>query len=200
MDIETRNLNNDVDPEVWLDRYGDALYRFALIRVGNEHLAEDLVQETLVSAVRSLKTYSGRSGIKTWLTSILRRRIADHYRRIGQRTPVQLGQFDARDQVGHDAFADRHADLFHPKMSAELFQSSLEKDEFWNAVRSCIDELPVHFREAFVMRMFDEDKSIESICKELDLTKNNLAVRLYRARLILRQCFERYWLQGESPS
>ena len=192
-----QDLKEELDPEYWLDRYGDALYRFALIRVGNQHVAEDLVQETLLSGIRSLDTFSGRSQIKTWLMTILRRRIADYFQRANRQPPTQSTQYASADELGDHEFAEKHANLYHPEMSAALFQSSLENEEFWSAARECIRQLPLHLRETFIRRISNDGKTIEEICHELDLTKTNFTVRLYRARLILRQCFEKYWAQGE---
>jgi RNA polymerase sigma-70 factor, ECF subfamily len=57
------------------------LLSFALRGVRRREDAEDLVQETWISALRSAPTFDGRSSLRTWLTSILRRRMADLYRR-----------------------------------------------------------------------------------------------------------------------
>lgn len=57
------------------------LLNFALRGVKRREDAEDLVQETWISALRSAGTFDGRSSLHTWLTSILRRRMADFYRR-----------------------------------------------------------------------------------------------------------------------
>ncbi|UCH85879.1 MAG: RNA polymerase subunit sigma-70, partial [Candidatus Latescibacterota bacterium] len=46
--------NRQLDPTTWVEAHGDVLYRFALIRVKDPHVAEDLVQETFISALESL--------------------------------------------------------------------------------------------------------------------------------------------------
>ena len=69
--------------------------------VARQEDAEDLVQETWISALRTHSKFEGRSSLKTWLMSILRRRVADYYRRrkpseelIETRLPIdsQLGE------------------------------------------------------------------------------------------------------------
>ncbi|MFH1215056.1 MAG: RNA polymerase sigma factor, partial [Pseudomonadota bacterium] len=67
-------------PEKWVDLHGDALFRYAYSRTMNRHLAEDLVQETFLAALVSLKTFRGDSSLKTWLVSILKNKILDYYR------------------------------------------------------------------------------------------------------------------------
>ena len=56
---------------MWLDRYGDDLYYFALMRMRDESLSEDLVQETLLAAIGAQSSYRGQSSEKTWLIGIL---------------------------------------------------------------------------------------------------------------------------------
>ncbi|HID70194.1 MAG TPA: sigma-70 family RNA polymerase sigma factor, partial [Desulfobacterales bacterium] len=72
----------DHDAVKWLGLYGDALYRFAIIRVQDSFAAEDLVQETLLAADRSYENFSGKSTVRTWLTGILKHKIVDYYRRM----------------------------------------------------------------------------------------------------------------------
>jgi RNA polymerase sigma factor (sigma-70 family) len=69
------------NPLEWLENHGDVLYRMALVRVGRPDLAEDLVQETLLSAWQARDSFVGKSSESTWLVSILKRKIIDHFRR-----------------------------------------------------------------------------------------------------------------------
>ncbi|HJL29541.1 MAG TPA: sigma-70 family RNA polymerase sigma factor, partial [Polyangiaceae bacterium LLY-WYZ-15_(1-7)] len=58
-----------------------SLLRYARQRVGKDELARDLVQETWVAAMKGISSFAGRSSLKTWLVSILRRKIVDMHRR-----------------------------------------------------------------------------------------------------------------------
>ena len=53
--------------ESWLEEYGSILYKFAVLRVGDSHLAEDLVQETLLKAISSYAGFRKESSVLTWL-------------------------------------------------------------------------------------------------------------------------------------
>lgn len=53
-----------------MDTYGDHLYRLCVLILGDIHLAEDAVQDTLLKAWRGLRGFQGQSSEKTWLTSI----------------------------------------------------------------------------------------------------------------------------------
>ena len=70
-----------LDPEHWVDDYGDFLFRFAFARVNNKQTAEDLVQETLLSALKNISEFKNKSQERTWLISILKHKIIDYYRK-----------------------------------------------------------------------------------------------------------------------
>ena len=77
-----------IDPERWVDEHGDHLFRYAIVRLRDESLAEDAVQETLLSAIQSLGSYSGRSAERTWLIGILKHKIIDHFRKHSREVPL----------------------------------------------------------------------------------------------------------------
>ena len=58
------------DPEEWVDLHGDCLYRYALLRVRDPELAQDMVQETLLAALRARDRFSGKSSERTWIQAI----------------------------------------------------------------------------------------------------------------------------------
>src|SRR5581483_8236434 len=76
------------DPAQWVDQHGDYLFRFALSRLRQREVAEDLVQETFVAALRARKRFAGASSERTWLTGILKRKIVDYFRRKGHEQPA----------------------------------------------------------------------------------------------------------------
>ena len=50
-----------IDPARWVERHGDILFRYALVRLRNEHEAENLVQETFLAGLKAMEGFSGRS-------------------------------------------------------------------------------------------------------------------------------------------
>ena len=56
-----------VNPTHWVDQYGDDLYRYSLSRIGQPEVAEDVVQDTLLAAIKGLGRFDRRSSEKTWL-------------------------------------------------------------------------------------------------------------------------------------
>lgn len=179
----------------WLDEYGTVLYRFALRRVGTPEVAEDLVQETFVAALRSADRFEGRSQVGTWLTSILRNKITDHMRKLGRE----------RKHAEHDRAAQEPAIFNNGKWLIGLrawntdAMSSAETQEFWVMLETCLEKLPEKLKAAFRMRDV-EQLEMNDICSALDITSTNLSVRLHRARLLLRDCIDRNWFATEGQT
>ena len=73
-------------PDTWLAEHGDCLYRTAILRVRNPDIAADLVQDTLLAALRTVENFGGRSSVRTWLLGILKHKISDHFRKLGRET------------------------------------------------------------------------------------------------------------------
>lgn len=72
---------NQLNPERWVSAYADYLYQYVLKRIADVELSKDLVQDTFLSAKKSLADFRGKSSEKTWLTAILKSMIIDHYRK-----------------------------------------------------------------------------------------------------------------------
>src|SRR5205085_12346938 len=72
------------EPSEWVDAHGNYLYRYALVRLRDTALAEDVVQETLLAALQSRHAYAGRSAERTWLTGILKHKLVDHFRKVSR--------------------------------------------------------------------------------------------------------------------
>ena len=70
------------DASDWLLAHGDYLFNLAVGQVRDPLVAEDLVQETFLAAIRARDRFSGRSSDRTWLVGILRHKIYDHLRRV----------------------------------------------------------------------------------------------------------------------
>jgi RNA polymerase sigma-70 factor (ECF subfamily) len=183
-----------IDPEKWIDQCGDALYRFALMRVGEPAVAEDLVQEALCSALASKDRFSGKSSEKTWLIGILKHKIADYFRK-SSREVTGIESFDdlASDE---DEFFDTRGRWRRPpghwKGSPD---DLLQNKEFWEIFHRCLDGLSKGLRQAFALRELDGMETGD-ICKVLGITPTNLWVALHRARGGLRNCLERNWFLG----
>jgi RNA polymerase sigma-70 factor (ECF subfamily) len=184
-----------IDPADWADRYGDYLFRYAVLRLRDRSAAEDLVQETFLAALKDRGAFSGKSAEATWLVGILKHKIADHFRRLSRE--VSLGEDDPPDPAGESVFdASGHwaagpadwganpADLFRQK-------------EFLDQFAECLSDLSPNQANAFTLREI-EGLGTGEICKVLDVTETNLWVILHRARMLLRRCLEARWFAKDT--
>ncbi len=182
-----------MNPASWVDDYGDALYKFALFRVSDPTVAEDLVQDTFLAAFKAKDRFSGRSSVKTWLTGILKNKVIDHYRKKNRTQSMQAtSEFFEREEA--DLFSsDGHWNYDNPNIPSDWKPEQVEKmdrGEFMVHFRSCSENLPEKTRQVFFMRELD-GLSTEEICENLDITPQNLWTILHRARMALRQCLEK---------
>jgi RNA polymerase sigma-70 factor (ECF subfamily) len=171
-----------------VDEHGDYLYRLALNRTGRPDAAEDLVQETLLAALRYAGTYAGRSSERTWLTAILKNKHVDQLRR-QRRAPVSA------DPTSLDTSLESLYDSSgHWRSPPGAWGSDpaalLENREFWDTFEACRQALPDRLREVLSLRLLDDAPAAE-ICQALDITATNLWTLLHRARVRLWQCLDR---------
>ncbi len=180
------------DASVWLNEHGDVLYRYARSRVRHREVAEDLVQEVLLAAIQSRDRFQGHSTVRTWLLSILRNKVADHYRNAAKSVvPIEFDSIDAKEPVRSRYFTAKG--LWKTALSAwKAPNHALENREFWIVVDDCLRRLPRSLASAFSLREV-ESRDTAEVRQILNLSEANLRVRLHRARLLLRECLERHW-------
>jgi RNA polymerase sigma-70 factor (ECF subfamily) len=73
-------LSDDAAFEAWYRRMAAVVYAYIVSRCGSPDLAEELTQETFLSAIANRNRYEGRSDVAAWLRGIARHKLADHYR------------------------------------------------------------------------------------------------------------------------
>lgn len=181
-----------VDPSEWVDRYGDYLFRYAMLRVRDRSHAEDLVQETFLAALKGRHSFSGESSEATWLVGILKHKIVDHFRRqsrevsLPEEYPPEDEPFraDGHWAAGPKEWGGNPADLFRQK-------------EFIEQLTKCLSRLSPTHAAVFTLREI-EGAGTKEICKELNVTETNLWVILHRARMQLRKCLETRWFHRSS--
>ena len=178
----------------WVDEYGDRLYRHALARVRRVELAEDLVQETFLAAMRSADQFRGEGSALAWLLGILRHKILDAYR-AAYREERAAGELPADDEL--DEMFDARGRWRRKPGPWTVEDDLVSRAEFWAAFRDCLDGLPVRLREVFTLRVLD-DISGDEVCKALGVSATNLWVALHRARARLRGCLEVHWFDSET--
>lgn len=178
------------DPSIWLDEHGDALFKYAFMRVRNEATAEDLVQETLLAAIQALKTYQGQSSERTWLIGILKHKTIDYFRKATREI-----QFEDDAQINELVDAQPYDERGQLNIEIKNWsqpEKALEQDEFWRAIYSCVDKMPQRFATIFLLREVDGFDT-EELCKTMDMSQSNLWTTLSRIRKKMQICLDVSW-------
>jgi RNA polymerase sigma-70 factor (ECF subfamily) len=164
-----------------VERYHAPMLRLAVSFVPSHAIAEEVVQDTWLAALRGLGEFEGRSSLKTWLFRILVNRARTTGARENRSVPVAAvdpARFDAS-----GGWADP------PEQWVEAAEDRAEAGKLADRVRARVDELPGRQREVVVLRDV-EGMSSQEVCAVLDITDANQRVLLHRGRSRLRQLFE----------
>ena len=166
-DIELLHRAGDGDSAAFhalVDRHAQRLYRLAVSLIGNATDAEDVLQETFVGAFRGLRTFEGRSSVKTWLTRILVMQAAQWNRSRRRRV---AGSMD------------------------DSIPAAAGSPEAAMDVQAALGRLSPEHREVLALREF-ERMSYEEIAQVLDVPRGTVESRLHRARSELREKLKDY--------
>ncbi|QDT05534.1 RNA polymerase sigma factor SigM [Rubripirellula lacrimiformis] len=193
----TTDPESPADTALWVDRYGDALYRYALSRLRDSESAEEVVQQTFLAGLEHRSQYSGTGSLQGWLMGILKRKVVDFVRQRDRYTlSDDLGDIEEnREPLG--TFFDRKGN-WSQNVRETLLEplDSVDKEEFWPIFQKCMGTLPKRQSSAFLLREMEGCESAK-ICKELGISSSNLWVLLHRARLRLANCIKFRWLQEQ---
>lgn len=179
------------DPLSGLASHRPYLMRVAMIRVRDPQRAEDVVQETLLAALRATAGFAGRSAYRTWLTGILLHKIHDDHRRRA-REDSQVCLDEAFGNGTDDELFDEAGAWRSPPADWGGPERALENKQFLAAFARGVEALPPRQAEAFLLREVTGLAS-EEICARLGVTPANLWVLLHRARNGLRAALGREW-------
>ena len=171
------------------------LLAFARLQLRDSAAAEDVVQETLLTAFEKSTTFEGRSEFETWVFGILKFKILDqlrHQKKQGRWQPLDDDlDDDTLDRLfeanGHWQPNARPNDWGKP-------EHVLENQHFWQVFDACMLALPDNIARIFSLRELI-GLSTEDICKETGVSETNCWVILHRARLRLRECLDSGWVR-----
>jgi RNA polymerase sigma-70 factor (ECF subfamily) len=130
---------------------------------------------------------SGKGSEGAWLLGICKRKVVDHVRR-RNRPDAGVGG-DLGPDPSEAMFDAKGHWRFNPRVLKGRPEGALEREEFWQAFRGCLQQLSQRQADAFTLRELD-DLTSDEICKELEVSASNLWVLLHRARLSLTGCMK----------
>ncbi|HJP35721.1 MAG TPA: sigma-70 family RNA polymerase sigma factor, partial [Gammaproteobacteria bacterium] len=181
-DKKTNNRRDEAFDELVLSHM-DMMYGVAMRLTRNVTDAQDLVQNTVLKALRFHNRFKEGTYIKAWLLTILRNTFINEYRRKVRRpTFVELSGVEPAPSSGpdpevqYDPGSTKYGDILE-----------LLDDE----VRAAIESLPEEFRHAVIMADM-EDKSYKEIADVMKCPLGTVMSRLYRGRKLLREQLKDY--------
>lgn len=164
----------------FMDIYFPRLYRFALMRMNDDHAgAEDVVQQTLTIAARKIGTYRGEASLMTWLAQICRRELVRYMQKV-QRQQKVVTLFD--DEPLFEALLETiDVDEHSPDNLAE-------RAELITLVHTVLDQLPHRNGDVLEWKYID-GLSINEISERLGIGSEAVQSQLARARRAFKQAF-----------
>lgn len=182
--------DHQINPNKWIDLYSDYLFNYTITRVNDREMAKDLVQDTFFAGLKSMKNFKGEASERTWLISILKRKIIDYYRKINSnKGKAEVRMSFVSDENEGDWLEERVADPFD-----KTAEDTLENDELGDAIYNCLSKLPEKQATVFKMKTI-EGMETETICNELNITASNLWVIIHRARIAMADCMQKTWFK-----
>lgn len=195
-DLETLRSGNEAAFEALIGRYHGPMLRLAMTYTRDRGAAEDAVQETWLTCLRTLSRFEGRSSFKTWIFGILLNVARSRRRKESRILPFTTlfwrdgdnarGPTVDRHRFGGDGLWSQPPDSW-----ANIPESRLLDRETIDHVKVAIETLPAKQREVVILRDvagFDA----EEVCSLLSISAANQRVRLHRGRASVRKTLEEY--------
>lgn len=176
------------DPEALarlFEAHGDRVYRLALGLLGDAAAAEDVVQQTFLTAIARLEDFEGRASLGTWL------------HRVAYNASIDILRKQREVGLPDDESEDGEAPTILPRsfLSWDLSpEEMLEDGEARRILDEAITTLPDTLRAAFILRDI-EGLSTEEASQVLGLSVSATKVRLHRARMLLREKLADYFVE-----
>ena len=181
--------SHTLNPSNWVDSYSDYLYNYTIVRVNDHEIAQDLISETFFAGLKSKDNFKGEATERTWLISILKRKIIDHYRKKNStkgQAEVHINYSD--EQSEGDWLEERVSDSY-----TKNADDTIENTELNIAIHNCLSTLNEKHATIFKMKTIDNFDT-EVICNEFNITPSNLWVIIHRARTSMANCLKKNWL------
>lgn len=168
-------------PAAWrelLACYGPSLLAYATRMLGNKAIAEEILQDSLVNIYKTIDRFDGRCSIKSWMYRAVRNRSIDEIRR--QKRYVEIGDDPEKDyfnSLGEWQENTRGWDGYAAQ--------KLDHKNLLSYVHKEMNKLPHAQREILLLKEV-EGLETKEICAALEISAENMRIRLHRARAALR--------------
>lgn len=164
---------NDAALEAAFTRCGPALFRFVVVRVGDQHLADDLMQQLWLAAVNATDRVPATE-LEFWLRGVARNLVRNHWRTQARR-PQHIPMPDA----------DLAAELSRRLIEEDIPDDVLSRKEARDQLLLALTALEAAHQEIVMARYF-EGQSLSELAQRFKISERAIEGRLYRARQALR--------------
>jgi RNA polymerase sigma-70 factor (ECF subfamily) len=148
-----------------VDNYKDLVFTLALRMIKNREEAEEVSQDTFIKAFKSIDKFKGKSKFSTWIYRVAYNTCLDRLKKIKREYNV----------VAIDEFTE------HQVKTLDNALDKMEQDEHQQKIQECLQLLPSD--DSFLLTLYYfEELSLEEISKVVNLTANNVKVKLFRSR------------------
>jgi RNA polymerase sigma-70 factor (ECF subfamily) len=180
---------NLLDPTKWIDKYADYLYNYTIVRVNDDEVAKDIISETFLAGLQSKDNFKGEASERTWLISILKRKIIDHYRKSNSRKgKAEVRMFFTNEDGEDENWIEQQVSDPYERNA----QETMENSELGISILECLEKLSPKHAAVFKMKTIDNFDT-EAICNEFNITPSNLWVIIHRARTAMADCLKQNW-------
>jgi RNA polymerase sigma-70 factor (ECF subfamily) len=171
--------------EILIRKYNSVLYKIARSYGFNHQDAEDLMQDTHVSAYMSLQKFEGRSSYKTWISKIMVNKCL--YK-------LKYGYF--KNEVPAETAVESNHQPMYVSTKENQTENVLLNHELASVLEKSLQSIPVMYRTVFVLREV-EGFSVAETAELLEITEVNVKVRLNRAKTLLQKRVEQFYSRTE---
>ena len=195
MPVSKDTVRPALEPASWIKSYGDYLFSYALLKISDRQAAEDLVQETFVSAIKAKDTFQGESSEKTWLVTILKNKVIDYYRKKDVLKNASEYLDETEDDFSSHYFERSNSHWLRresPRAWADSADTQINTAEFERILQMCIHKMPHKLVPVFIAKFLDDEDS-QVICKVHGISPSNYWVMIHRAKVLIRGCLEKNW-------
>lgn len=148
-----------------VDRYKDMVYTLALKMMNNKEEAEEIAQDSFIKIYNALNKFKGESKFSTWIYKVTYNTCLDALKKKKKQNNVSY----------IEDFSE------HQTKALESILDSIDEKERNKSIQECLGELSSE--EAFLLTLYYfDDQSVDEISKVMNITTDNVKVKLFRTR------------------
>lgn len=160
-------LKGDIDSyEKIISKYESKLYGYIFKLVRNEHVAQDILQETFLKAYINLSKYNKKKDFSPWILKIARNNVLDYFKKKKNHSIFELNE---------------NTDSIEENKTDEIPHKALEEKENTKQIDKVINSLPDKYRILIILKYFN-DLNYKEISERMNISVDKVKWRLYEAR------------------